>query len=65
MFHARQQNRLRSLREESGLTLEQISRSALRLARFYNLSVEKIWQALHEQICQTVAPAPDSSTDFT
>ena len=31
---------------------------ALRLAQFYGLPLDNIWQPLYDRICQEVAPAP-------
>lgn len=87
MIHALPQNRLRTLRKEHGLTLEQLSlaigltpstlhaaetkdrdismATALRLACFYRLSLEEVWQPLWQRICDEVAPAPNTElSDF-
>jgi putative transcriptional regulator len=76
MIRSVPQNRLRHLRKEYGLSVEQVSEAtglsystlyaietterevtlstAFKLARFYGLPLENIWQPLYEQLCQEV-----------
>lgn len=79
MTHLSPQNRLRVLRKECGLTLEQVSQAtglafqlvrsaetkgtdiklgtAFRLAQFYGLPLENIWQPLYGRISGEVTPS--------